>query len=322
MLLRAPEIVQQRREILCLGNDVRGAQEALDGHVLDPLDAIRLAEEVTNVQNADDLIERSPIDGVAGEGRLHRRFEALLGREVDREGDHLGPWHHHVGNLLVGEVEHLVEHLPLVVLDLALLGRTLEQHLQLRLRVNDALRPWRLEPERAQRQLTRALQEPDQRLEEPEEGAHRSRHDQRRLLRVAERDPLRHELTGDDMQEGDDQEGDREGERGRHDRVQRPGQCRLAKGTDCQARAGHAELHGGDEAGRRVGQAQHEPGPAVPKPVELVHSCPAHRYERVLRRDKERIQHDQRRDGDEEQREGHAPSPGAPVLGGTSSAKS
>ena len=64
----------------------------------------------------------------------------------------------------------------------------------------------RLDAERAQRQLARALEDPDQRLEDDEEAAHRRRDGERGPLRVAQRDALRHELADDDVEERDDQE--------------------------------------------------------------------------------------------------------------------
>ena len=126
--------------------------------------------------------------------------------------DDVGPRHHHVRDLLLGEVEDLVEHLALVLLDLAVLGRDLEQHLQLRLRVRLALGERRVDADRALRQLARALEHPDQRLEHEEEQAHGRGHGERDALGVAEREPLGDELADDDVEEGDDQEGEQHGE--------------------------------------------------------------------------------------------------------------
>ena len=88
-------------------------------------------EQVAHVQDADDVVERLAVDRVAGERRVDDGREAFLGREFDREGDDLGPRHHHVRDLLVREVEDLVEHLLLLALELARLGRSVEQHLEL-----------------------------------------------------------------------------------------------------------------------------------------------------------------------------------------------
>jgi hypothetical protein len=85
------------------------------------------------VQDADDVVERLAVHGISGERRVHHRLEALLRRQIDGERDDFGPRHHHVLRLLVGEVEHLVEHLLLLLLDLAVLRRPRDEHAQLRL---------------------------------------------------------------------------------------------------------------------------------------------------------------------------------------------
>ena len=102
------------------------------------------------MQDPDHLVECLAIDRVARVGRLDHRGQRLLGREVDRKGDHLRPRHHHGRDLLVGEIEDLVEHLLLLLLELALIGRALEQHLQLGLRVDVDLAARRPKPERPQ----------------------------------------------------------------------------------------------------------------------------------------------------------------------------
>ena len=102
----------------------------------------------------------SPVDGIAREGRLHGRREALLGRQVDRQRDHLGSRHHDVGHLLVGEVEDLVEHLSLLLLDLARLLRMRDDHADLLLRVRDDPRRRGLNTHEPRHRVGRRLQEP------------------------------------------------------------------------------------------------------------------------------------------------------------------
>ena len=73
--------------------------------------------------------------------------ERLLRRHVDRDGHDVGLRHHHVGDVLVAEVEDLVDQLPLALLDLALLGGAGDEHPQLGLGVHLALGARRLEAE-------------------------------------------------------------------------------------------------------------------------------------------------------------------------------
>ena len=171
-------------------------------------------DQVADVQHADDVVERLAVDGVARVRRLEHRLERLLGRQRDRDRDHLRPRHHHVGDLLVGEVEDLVEHLLLLVLDLALLGRAREQHPQLGLRVRLVLRAGRLEPERAQdqRRSSRCSSQISGR-KTTKNQLHGGRDGERRSLRIAERDPLRHELADHDVEVRDDQEREEHRER-------------------------------------------------------------------------------------------------------------
>ena len=92
----------------------------------------------------------------------------------------------------------------------------------------------------------------------------------------------------------------------------------LAEGTDTQARGRDAELHRRDEARRVARDPQDELRPSVPLVGELLQPRPASRDEAVLRGDEERVQQDQRRDGDEKECEVHALSRRAPVRGRSS----
>ena len=195
---------------------------------------VHRGDQVADVEDADDLVERVAVDGVARVGRVEHEPQRLLRRELDRERDHVGPRDHHVGDVLVGEVEHLVDHLLLAALDLALLGRAREQHPQLDLGMRRVLGAGHLLAERLQHVLGRALQEPDERLEEDEEPAHGRRHRKRDPLRVAERDPLRDELADHDVQVGDDQQREDHGEDRRQRRLEQVREHLLAEGADTE----------------------------------------------------------------------------------------
>ena len=112
-----------------------GPHEVGDLDRRDPALVHRL-DQVAHVQHADDLVERAAVDGIARVRRLEHRLSACSGGKLDGERDDLGPRHHDVADLLVGEVEDLVEHLLLALLDLAPLGRLADEHPQLGLRVD------------------------------------------------------------------------------------------------------------------------------------------------------------------------------------------
>ena len=208
------------------------AEDLLDTHVRDAAVDER-GEEVAHVEDADDVVERLAVDRVARVRRVDHRREALLRREVDRERDDLGPRDHHVGDLLVREVEDLVEHLLLLRLELARLGRAVEEHLQLGLRVRRAaVLAGRLEAEGAQSPVGRFLEDPDQRLEDDEEPARRAWTRPGRGLRVPEGDALRDQLADDDVEVRDEQEREAEGDDRCEDRVEDAREDRLADGTD------------------------------------------------------------------------------------------
>ena len=93
----------------------------------------------------------------------------------------------------------------------------------------------------------------------------------------------------------------------------------FAEGTDTQARQGDAELHRGDEP-RRVGDdSPHGAGAPVALIGQLLDPRPPRGHERVLARDEEGVQQDQRRDAEELEEKGHVPAAAGVGLSGSSS---
>ena len=200
------------------------------------------------------------------------------------------------GDLLLGEVEDLVEHLALVHLDLPVLGRDLEQHLQLRLRVRLALRAvgsipiarWASSLDRWRTQISG--------LKTKKNSRTGPRHAERDPLGVAQRDPLRDELADHDVQERDDQEREQHGQNVAEPLVEQLGQHPLAQRADRQRGERDAELHRGDEV-RRVARDLHDGARRAAALVrELLHARPAHRDQRVLACHEERVEEDQEAD--------------------------
>ena len=278
-------------------------------------------DQVADVQDADDVVQRVAIDGVARVRRLEHRLQRLLRRQRDRDRHHLGAGHHHVGDFLVGEVEDLVEHLLFLVLDLSLLRRRAEEHAQLGLGVRLVLGARWLEAERAQDQRGRFLEHPDQRPEDEKEPVDGRRQRERGALGMAERDPLRHELADHDVQVRDDEQSDDHGEDGGHHRVEMVREHLFAESTDGERGDRHPELHGRDEARRIARDPQHGTRAAVALVLQLHDPRAARGDEAVLGRHEERVQEHQPEQGQHLQEKGHRswrPS-GARVLGGRSS---
>ena len=256
-------------------------------------------EEVAHVEDPDDVVERLPVDRVARVRRVDDRGKAFLGRQVDGQRHDVGPRHHHLRDLLVGEVEDLVEHLLLLLLELAALGGSVEEHLQLGLGESAALLTRRLEPEDAQYGVGRVLEHPDQRPHQDEEPADGPGDEDGGRLRVPQGDSLGNELADHDVQVGDDEERERERDDRGRDRFEDVREDGLAESTDGQARDGHAELHRGDEARRVRRDVQDEARAAVALVAELGDAGATRRDEAVLGRHEERVQQEEPCDRDQ-----------------------
>ena len=175
MAVRAPKLLQGRGEIRRLGDDIGRSEQRLEVEARQPTVVNRL-EEIAHVKDADDVVERLPEDGITRVRRVEDDGERLLGRHVHRNRCDVGLRHHHIGDVLVPEDEDLVDHHPLVLLDLALLGGARDEHAQLGLGVHLTLGARRLEPERVENRVGRLLQQPDRRAEDRDERTHRDRH--------------------------------------------------------------------------------------------------------------------------------------------------
>jgi len=139
-----------------------------------------------------------------------------------------------------------------------------QEHSQLGLREGLSLVAGDSSPSARRTSSVRPLEDPDQRVGQNEEAAHRSRDPECYPLGVAQRHGLWHELTDDDVQVGDDEKRDHHGQHGRQIGVERMRQRLFAESTDTEACQRDAELHRGDEP-RRVGDdLPHGAGPRLP----------------------------------------------------------
>ena len=271
------------------------------------------------MENADDVVERLAVDREARVRRVEHGRERFLRRHLDRDRDDVGLRDHHVGDVLVPEVEDALDQLALAVLDLALRGRAGEEHPQLGLRMDVALGAGRMEAERVEGPVGRRPQQPDDRAEDDEEAAHRPRDPERRSLRMPERRALRHELAEDDVEEREDPVGEDDRERRRHPLVELLRQRRLAERSDSERGERDAELHRGNEPPRIRRDAQDAARAPVALVLQLDDPRPPRRDEAVLRRHEERVEQDQESDPDQLQRKSHALTGRASVLGRLSS---
>ena len=84
VLVRAPELGEQRGQVLRLGHDVGGPQQRGELDLGDGA-VVERRDEVAHVQDADDLVERLAEDRVARVRRVEHGRERLLGRHLDRD---------------------------------------------------------------------------------------------------------------------------------------------------------------------------------------------------------------------------------------------
>ncbi len=317
VLLLAAEVGEERGEVLRLGNDVRGPDDRfeLDGRDAEVVDR---AEQIAHVEDAHDVVERLAIHGVPGVRRVDDCAQRFLGRHVHGDRNHVGTRHHHRRDLLRGEVEDLVEHLLLGLLELAdvLGGGDAVPDVLSGVRDHPGRRG--LDPQDAQDAVGRLLQQPDERMRDACEPVERYGEGDRQHLGLLEGDCLRNELTQHDGEIRQDRERDQEGDGGGKWRLEEPGEQRLADGTEKDRRHGDPDLNRRDEPNRVVHEAKRRPGAAAAALRPLLEPAAPPGDERVLGRHEDRIPQDQQEDDEDSQRCAHSPR-GAPVLGGISS---
>ena len=276
-------------------------------------------EEVAHVEDADDVVERVSIDRVARERRVDDRARERSSGGMSTEiADHLGARHHHRGDLLRGEVEDLVEHLLLGLLELAdVLGRG-DRVADVLARVGDHPGRRGLHAQEPEDDVRGLLEQPDERVRDPREPVERDGERDRERLGLLQRDRLRHELADDDGEVREDRERDQERDRVGERRLHEVREERLSDRTEQDREDRDPHLDGRDEADRVVHEAERCLRAAAASLGALLETRAPRRDERVLGRHEDRVpQHEEEHDERvlRERSVHHAPS-GAPVLGG------
>ena len=117
------------------------------------------------------VVERAAVDRVARVRRVDDGAERLLGRHLDGDRDDVGPRHHDLRDLLRREVEDLVEHLLLGLLELADVLRRGDRVPDVLTRVRDHPRGRRLHAQHTEDGVRRHLQQPDDRMRDTRRGS-------------------------------------------------------------------------------------------------------------------------------------------------------
>ena len=171
------------------------------------------AEEIADVEDPDDVVEGAAVHRVARVRRVDDGAQRLLGRHVGGDSDDVRARHHHGGDLLRREVEDLVEHLLLGLLELAhVLGRG-HRVANVLSGVRDHPGRRRVDAQEPEDEVRRHLQEPHDRVGDAAEEVERDSENDRQPLGFLQRNRLRHELAEHDREVGQDGEGDEEAHR-------------------------------------------------------------------------------------------------------------
>ena len=112
-------------------HEVSGTHERIDGSLRCHAPLGNAAEDVFDVDDADDIVERITIDR---EARMRRRIEGLVQRGHTGTGlqpGHLGARDHHLVDTPVVEAEHPFHQLRLLFAHRPLLGADIDEHAQL-----------------------------------------------------------------------------------------------------------------------------------------------------------------------------------------------
>ena len=317
MLLLAPEVGEERGEVLRLRHDEGRPDERLELDGGDP-QVVDRGEEVADVEDAQHVVERAAVDGVARERRVDDGSKRFLRRHLRGDRNDVGPRHHHLGHLLRGEVEDLVEHLLLGLLELTHVLRRADAVADVLARVREHPGRGRRHAQQPENGVRRHLQQPDDRVRDPAEQVERTGQHHGEAFRLLQRHGFRHELAEDDRDVREEREREEEADGARERRLHQVGDQGLADGADQDREDRDPELRRADEAHGLVHQAKRDARAPPALERALLEAGSACGDERVLRGHEHRApEHEQEHDHDAEN-DAHGPRR-APILGGISS---
>ena len=214
------------------------------------------------------------------------------------------------------EIEHTFDHRLLVLLHHSFAQALSDEHLDLVRTVGmfDAVRIANGGADQPQEQPGRAVEQPDRRRRHAVEGEERTGEVTTHRLRTQERDGLRSEFAEYDVEVRDEDEGDDDGRRVEcrrprgeaqraEQRLDRPGDRRLADPAQAERREGDPELGTRDGAVEIALRPADNPGQTVAAIGQFVYAGASRADERKLRRDEEGVRRYERENRAEPQNE-------------------
>jgi len=281
------------------------------GHGLDRADAQvfhravgRQRVEVLHMHEADDAVLVAAAHGIARVLVLHDERQVLLERILKVEADDVGARRHDGLGVLVAQVEDVVHVLVLLGIDEAALGALVDEQLDLLVGVHLVL-VGDVVAEQLHNPVRDAVEQPHDGVRDAVEPHERRGGEQGVALRGEDGERLRYELAHHDMQRGDDDEADGDGNAvdgrlGQADRQQRTldelGDGGLAQPAQGERGQRDAQLAGGEVGVHVVGHEFGVLGAGAVLVDEDLHLGLAHPHERELGGDEESVHEQEEKD--------------------------
>ena len=232
-------------------------------------------------------------------GPCDHRDQRLAGR-IGRDCDDFGPRHHDLSGGQVGKAEDAMEHLLFMLFENTRFLTCRHEHLELFLRVHEAMLSGSVQAQHAHHGPSGPIQESDEWPECPHEQLGRLDHQQGGRLRALQRDRLGRELAQNDVQSGDDDECDGNGDavRGafrhgrrqeRESRLENRGERRLGNPPQPDARHRDAELRRRDVPVGQSDGAPHGVRAQMALSDQLIDARLAHGHDREFRGNEESV---------------------------------
>ena len=253
MLAAAPELAQGVRDAE-IGPDFEGLPDRIHQHD-QALLRIEM-EEIFRVQDADDLVEVAVVDRETRVARALQEFENHLRVGALVDGQDLFPRNHHVAHLRPRHTEDVAQDLSRIGSDLSGIPSLDHQQQELLGGMDREVLAGGPHTEQAHQPVAGTVHEHQYRTEDAPEDQQGPCAPQRNLPRPVEGQRLGRELTDDDVEEGDDGEGNHHGGRvhgdrrtqsdAGEDRGDQPGDAGFAHEAETDAGQGDPELSGCD----------------------------------------------------------------------------
>ena len=269
------------------------------------------------MHDADDVVDVLLVDGEPGVPRLGCGIEHTCDGRVGRDGDQVDARGHRGAGDDVAQLERCGEEPRVLDPDRAALARLTEHEQQLLRAVSELTLIDDLDAHDAREHVRHTVEQHDDRTQDTHVQRERSGDGQRDLLRAGDGEVLRRHLADHHVEEDDDGERDRHGDRDAgalrqvgdgECRLERVGDGRLGDRTEPERRERDPELRTGEGDGQLAQRLQRRDGAGLAGLRALLDDPSSGRQQRDLDRDEERVEAEEH-DTDDERPQAHDGSP-------------